>query len=113
MSSRFQIKDSASNTVTVKLEENWSDYNGLWMPDTPGKVSSSREPANNTYDAENVDGVPYNANLYYTDSLGRRHPVMILNGIIGTILYEDSGTGYLYYLAATSLKGGTVNWKKL
>jgi hypothetical protein len=115
MSSRFQITDADSNTLTLQLSENWGwgDYNGRWLPDVPGKVSSSTDWDRNPYEYENVDGFPLNAHLFTYDSLGYRRRVMSLTKIIGSILYEDSGTGYLSYYAAITLKGGTISWRKL
>ena len=113
MSARFKITDSAGNSMTLKLSENWEDYNGTWLPDTPGKVRAATDWESNPYDAIDVAGVPYNADLYTVDSVHRRIYVMTLNNICGNILYERSGKGLLLWSGAQALVGGTISWKKL
>jgi hypothetical protein len=113
MAARFKVTDSKGNWMTLQLSENWLDYNGMWMPDTPGKVVASPYWENNPYEAENVNGVPYNANLYFVDSTQRKLWVMTLNTICGNILYEKSGSGFLLWSGARALIGGVISWKKL
>jgi hypothetical protein len=119
MSSRFQITDSVGKMLILEMSENWLDYNGQWMPDSPGKVASGPEWENNQYDAvdRTGNGHPYDASLYKVHATGSqrgwRQPVMTLYSIIGVILYEASGMGYLSHFAAGTLQGGNISWQKL
>lgn len=112
MSSRFEITDSVGNTMTLLLSENWSDYNGRWLPDTTGKIQSNSDWDRNPYYATGEDGHPYNASLETYDSgYGRTVWVMTLAKIIGVVLYESSGTGVLF--RSYTLKTGNITWRKL
>jgi hypothetical protein len=115
MSSRFQIKDSAGNTTTLQLSENFTDQDGEWMPDDPN-LRSGLDWSNNPYDAVDSDssGHPYDAVLYTIGSSSVRVPVMKIRKVIGIILYESSGSGTLF---ATGVQGsfvaGAMTWTKL
>ena len=113
MATRFRITDSDGGSMTLLMDENWEDYDGRWLPEVTGKVAGSSDWNRNPYYAENVDGVPYTANLYSLDSFGGRRYVMRLTGISGAIFYENAGSGLLLWSAALTLKGGTISWQKL
>jgi hypothetical protein len=121
MSARFQIKDNAGNLLTLQIKDDWTDWDGTWMPDDFTKVRSGTDWDSNPMVASgHADGSsPYPPfmiidGVLKTVNNDQTIRVMKMNDIYATIGFKDAGDGELFSAGVMgTFQAGAMTWKKL
>jgi hypothetical protein len=121
MSTRLQISDQNDNLLTVQVSMDFGlKLVGTWMPDYPGKVKSSSNWSDNTWDsAVTATKSSFRDAICYTkDSSGSRILVMTFNGAFyrgplpGT-MFLKAGSGFIFDSGNLTMATGVFTWTNL